>query len=745
MHIRRPDESEAALSGYLDVLARQPGVAVVAATEGALNVPSIPSAVRQACALAVEEVLDAGSAVVHVCLALPEAASPSPGDGQVFAQQLAEELGVGVIATNTGIVAEPVGSLFSGSDQPGHGWYRFRRGWPAEWIGHRYPAPGWENLLPRTDIAEGGLSLVPIPAGLMVCRSDALTPGAVEEARGVPVHPGRPRLVLGHPADGEISALAVAEFLRKSSPQFLDRVQLVPTDLQTSSARWNQRLADLLGRPVVASTGVISDDGAGGAIAVVHDGGGEPTWQPPALALRYAPGKSAEVVETAPPPRGWLVFDPVHYRQAPPPGAVAASGGWLARVVPSGLALLPIGQDAGEADSLPFEPNRMTVTVACPEECEVSLMGPLRSLLDGLPMSSRERMRLVTAESVPPGLADEIRELADVYGAQFERGTPAVPAIGTSIEPAGEQRTLVMAPVSGKAAQSGANAEPGPGEAKTRILPVPVAPALREPEAALLPAPRSPSAPGGSNDCSALDRQEFVRWSGKYLDDVALPVDITSATSADARIDYAAVLLYLGRGEWSGAALNNALRSSGTEVPAHYVACLTAGLTRLPSHCGVVFLRVTDRAGLDSAYSAGDVLAEPAFLSAMGARTRAVADDCGAELVIWSRTARRTAAVNPDPADEVVFPAGSRFKVLAVDPPTNDSARIVFLVELPSSEIEVPGEPDLDRVLVDELRAALRRGRRDHPVEMTEAQAERCDIPVGLVPRRRTEVDYAGG
>ncbi|MEV0704653.1 hypothetical protein AB0I53_42975, partial [Saccharopolyspora sp. NPDC050389] len=486
-------------------------------------------------------------------------------------------------------------------------------------------------------------------------------------------------------------------------------------------------------------------DGAGGAIAVVHDGAGEPTWQPPALALRYSPGKSAQVVEAAPPPRGWLVFDPVHYRQAPPPGAVAASGGWLARVVPSGLALLPIGQVPGEADSLPFEPNRMTVTVACSEQYEVSPVGALRSLLDGLPMSSRERMRLVAVESVPPGMADQIRELADVYGAQFERGTPAVPAIGTSIEPPVEQKTLVMAPVSNEAARSGATAdESEPGEAKTRILPVPGAPALREPEVVLLPAPRSPSAPGRSNGCSAADREEFARWSEKYLDGAVIPVDFTSSASVDARIDHSAVRLYLGRGEWSGAALNNALRGSGTEVPDHYVACLTAGLARLPSHCGVVFLRVTDRAGLDSAYSAGDVLTEPAFLSAMGARTRLAAEACGAELVIWSRTARRTAAVNPDLADEVVFPAGSRFKVLAVDKPTDGGALVVFLVELPSSEIEAPGEPDLDRVLLSELRAALRRGRHGHPVEMTEAQAERCDVPVGLVPRRRTEVDHAG-
>ncbi|MGW1679202.1 hypothetical protein [Saccharopolyspora sp. NPDC002376] len=727
------------------MLAEQPGTVVVAATEGALTVPTIPRAVRQACAQAVEEALDDGRAVLHVCLALPAAASPSPADGQVFAQQLAEELGVEVIATNAGIATGPAGSLFSGSDQPGHGWYRFRRRRPAEWIGHRLPVPGWEKLLPRTDIAEGELSLVPIPSGLMVRRSDALTPGAVEEARGVPADPGRPRLVLGHPADGEVSALAVAELLRKSSPQFQDCVQLVPTDLQTSSARWNQRLADLLGRPVVVSTGMISDDGAGGAITVVHDGGGEPTWQPPALALRYSPDKSAEVVEAAPPPRGWLVFDPVQYRQAPPPGAVAASGGWLARVVPSGLALLPIGQDPGEADSLPFEPNRMTVTVVCSEEPEVSPVGALRSLLDGLPMSSRERMRLVTVESVPPRLAEEIRELADVYGAQFERGMSAGPAIGISIEPADGQRTLVMEPVSRKVADpSGADAdEPDPGEAKTRILPVPGAPVLREPEAVLLPAPRSPAVPGGGHGFSAADRQEFARWSGKYLHDAVMPVDV-SMTSANARIDYAAVRLYLGRGEWSGAALNNALRSSGTEVPAHYVGCLTAGLTRLPSYCGVVFLRVTDRAGLDFAYSAGDVLTEPAFLSAMGARTRAAAEACGAELVIWSRTARRTAVVNPDLADEVVFPAGSRFKVLAVDPPTDESSLVVFLVELPSSEIEVPGEPDLEGVLLNELRAALRRGRRDHPVEMTEAQAERCDVPVGLVARRRTEVDHAG-
>lgn len=742
LRIRCSEEPEEAAGAEFDALVKHPGAVVVTATAAALATPTIPLAVRQACGQAVEAAVHGERPVRHVCLALPAAAAPSPADGQVFAQQLADELGVEVIATNTGIAAALPSALFSGSDQPGHGWYRFQRGRPAEWIGHRYPAPGWEQLLPRTDIAGGELSLVPIPAGLVVRRSDASMPGAVEEALGVPVHPHQPRLVLGHPADGELSSLAVAEFLRKASPQFRDCVQLVPTDLQTSSARWNQRLADQLGQPVVASTGMISGDGAGDPITAVRDVSGEPTWEPPALALRYSPGGPAEVVEVASPPRGWLVFDALQYRQAPPPGAgVAASGGWLARVVPSGLALLPIGQEPGGVDSMPFEPNRMTVAVVWTEECEVSPMRALQALLDALPLSSRERLRLVAVESVPPELAEEIRELADAYGAQFDRGTCARTSIGSQNGSPAEQRTRVMAPVSiGAPTPPGSTAEDsGSAEAKTRILPIPSGPALRGPDAVLVPAPRNPAAPAADPDCSAAQRREFARWSG-ICPDAAESADAT--TSSDRRIDNAAVQLYLGRGEWSGAALNSALRGSDPGVPRHYVACLTAGLRRLPSHCGVVFLRVTDRIGLAAAYSVGDVLTEPGFLSAMGVRPGNAGAAGGAEVVIWSRTARRTTAVSPpDLADEVVFPAGSRFKVLGVDLPADGNALVVFLAELPSTGSELPAEPDSDRVLLDELRAALRRGRCEPPVELTEAQAERCDVPVGLVLRPRSEVD----
>ncbi|MEU6269385.1 hypothetical protein [Saccharopolyspora shandongensis] len=725
--IRCPDEPEEAVHGAYDALVMYPGAVVVTATEAALSTPAIALAVRQA----VEAAMDGESAVRHVCLALPGAAAPSAADGQIFAQQLAEELGVEVVATNTGIATALHGTLFSGSDQPGCGWYRFQRGRAAEWIGHRYPAPGWEQLLPRTDVASGELSLVPIPAGLAVRRSDASMPGAVEEAHRVPVHPGRPRLVLGHPADGELSPLAVAEFLRRASPQFRERVQLVPTDLQTSSARWNQRLADQLGHPVVASTGMISGDGAEVAITTVRDVSGEPTWEPPALALRYSPGDPAEVVEVAPPPRGWLVFDASQYRQAPPPGGgVAASGGWLARVVPSGLALLPIGHDPGEVGSMPFEPNRLTVAVVSTEECEVSPLPALRALLDALPLSSRARLRLVAVDSVPPEPAEEIRELADAYGAQFDRGTSAGTSNGSRTEAPGEQRTVVMAPVSPPAAV----------EAKTRILPVPSGPALRGPDAVSVPAQKDAAAQAGDPGCSAAERREFARWSG-ICPDAAASVDTT--TDADSRIDHAAVRLYLGSGEWSGAALNSALRGSDPDVPRHYVACLTAGLRRLPSHCGVVFLRVTDRIGLDSAYSAGDVLTEPGFLSAMGARPGNAGAAGGAEVVIWSRTARRTTAVNPpDLPDEVVFPAGSRFKVLGVDQATDGNPLVLFLAELPTGA-ELPAGPESDRVLLDELRAALRRGRGESPVEPTEAQAERCDVPVGLALRRRSEVAHA--
>lgn len=132
----------------------------------------------------------------------------------------------------------------------------------------------------------------------------------------------------------------------------------------------------------------------------------------------------------------------------------------------------------------------------------------------------------------------------------------------------------------------------------------------------------------------------------------------------EAKADYVAVCLLLGRGAAGAVALNEALANGAQEPFDAYLACLTSGLRRLPTHRKVV-LRQQKLHGARP-YPVGTVLIEPGFLSA-SAQLDVTTPGADLDVLIWPVSARRTSELFMGRVvEETVFRGGCRIKVLGL-------------------------------------------------------------------------------
>lgn len=188
----------------------------------------------------------------------------------------------------------------------------------------------------------------------------------------------------------------------------------------------------------------------------------------------------------------------------------------------------------------------------------------------------------------------------------------------------------------------------------------------------------------------------------------------------EAKADYIAVCLYLGRGAAGAVALNEALGTGGPEPFDGYLPCLVSGLRRLPTHRKVVLRQESLHGTDDCPYPEGSILREPGFLSASAQLdvTTAAAD---LDLLIWPVSARRTSELLMGRAlEETVFPAGRRFKALAArtHEPEDDAVphapRRAFLVRelLTDEDPESPEALARDAAALPRLERAWEQRRR---------------------------------
>ncbi|MGW0894896.1 hypothetical protein [Saccharopolyspora sp. NPDC002578] len=373
-----------------------PGDGLVLASSIAVRTSSFRSALRHACRMALtaaaKQRID-DSAEPRLWLAV-SGLGRGDGRGKAVAQKIAREFSAEVFAPDGPLTFVAGGSIFAGADH--HRWMRFVEGGPGEFHSARYPQPDWESQLPRGEVADGGLQTRPVPAGLSVSADDVLS-------HSVAVSAWHPRLVLGSPGGDLIAPHQVAALLRRFPKPLLDRIQLVPADPRTASSQWLRKLAELVEHDVVSATGLVRHD-TRTEFVYIADEAGNPLWQPFPAMLRYSPTGTTTPVLAGPPPRGWTP-GPLVYRWGGAPSPRPVPQEIVAKVVPSGLALLPAAElgKPGAADRLAFESNRFTVALGwpcapVPEGTQVALY----RLLAGLAPEQSARLRVLVL-----GVADE--------------------------------------------------------------------------------------------------------------------------------------------------------------------------------------------------------------------------------------------------------------------------------------------------------------------------------------------------
>ena len=393
------DEAERRLFRTIPVV---PGDGLVLASARAVGSKAFRTALQQACRMALtfaSHNRPPTSDGPRLFLAL-SGSGRTAGRGRALAQKISREFAAQVFAPDGPVTFVPGGSIFTGTDH--HGWVRFAGGSAGDRHSARYPCPPWEPMLPRGTVTNGGLHTRPVPAGLAVSASEASAEDAVSHA--VPVSPGHPRIVLGSPGGEPIEPRQVAALLWRFPVPLREQIQLVPSDPRTASTGWLGKLAELVGHDVVSATGVIRHGGRSESVFVT-DERGNPLWQPFSALLRHSPDGRVLPVRAAAPPQGWIASGPLQYRWGRAPGPQPGPHELVAKVVPSGLALIPAAQAAkpGSADRLAFEAERLTITLGWPcAPLPEDTPAMLRRLLAGLRPEQLARVRLLVL-----GLAGE--------------------------------------------------------------------------------------------------------------------------------------------------------------------------------------------------------------------------------------------------------------------------------------------------------------------------------------------------
>jgi hypothetical protein len=644
-----------------------PGNTVVLISIDALTRGDISQAVNQAAHQALAALPGPPPPGHRLWLALSGLGQP---DTRVrsWPQQLAEELGVEVLAPQGPLSLVPGGLLFVGGVAGSNSWRSFRRGDTSRPWGARYPQPDWEAQLPPGPVTSAHkLTVEPIPAGLLVRTEGAPPTPPADRAYAVAVHPGRPRLVLGRPGEPARTPAQIAALISIFPPTLSATLELVPHTPEVAAAAWFTELARCLGREVRAASGLPLYGHDGRVHVIAHDIDGGQLFRHPAASLRYTPNGTVRVLECRPPPAGWISTNSTVHRL---PGAVGlAPHDPVAEVVPAGFALVPaaVAGSPHSAAARPAESHRLTITIGLPgAPLPDWAPGTLRRLVAGINPDARAHLRiLVLAE---PTDAQKKSLMDPTYALEFASA---------------RQEDVPRAP-----------------------RPVPVS----------IPSATHPIPPARHRS-TGIEQIEFQRLAGELFTSALTVVDAALTASAHLRVtigskaDLVAVHLYLRSGEFGALAVNSVLRAGarGPIAPA-YLACLTSGLRRLPAHRGVVFrhIRVPVLGGVGERYSEGDVISEPGFLSATAAEDLAVPTG-SVDLLIWSRSGRRTEELGAGGLpQEIVFAARTRLKVLAVVRDGGPPA--VLLRELHPDETPASWSSDsTDIAVLSKLLRALRR------------------------------------
>ncbi|MEV5148217.1 hypothetical protein AB0L14_28460 [Streptomyces sp. NPDC052727] len=242
----------------------------------------------------------------------------------------------------------------------------------------------------------------------------------------------------------------------------------------------------------------------------------------------------------------------------------------------------------------------------------------------------------------------------------------------------------------------------------------------------VIPARRSTAGDRGA--FRRLAEQQWVSHDAAVTRALLRMPTLRSLDQETVRADLVAVHIYLtgAPGPLHHEELVRSLRAGEPDLLS-YAACLTSGLSALPTYRGVAVRGGSDMAVIPEI---GQALCDPAPFSALPlthARAR------GIRYAIWSTTARRVGALlgaNSGERSELVFAPGTHLRMLAA---RDDAAeRILLLREIApgaDSESSAGGLSEEDTYALERLEQALdTHGFREDPAR---GWPERCAGPLG--------------
>ncbi len=396
-------------------------------------------------------------------------AAASASGVECAAKDLAELLGVEVVAPDGDLVVVPDGSLFvTAANAPGESgggmlgasararldessgaqpdgtariapgragaWLRFRPGRPPVRLGRRFPVPDWEADLGQfADPNMAGVVVEEIPCGLWLHRPARI--GKDDFAFGVPVLADSMILLVSRPGDPGLRAVEVRRLVEALPDTLCDRLTLVPYgDRPVADAQLGAVASSAARRAVRSRNGLPLFVPGRGWQALAIGADGVPTWCPFAQEVAWRPHGGGRVLS-------WT--RPVDYLLPVGPGQLAIDERWLVEITESGLWVREQSRidGAGLVRELPLEAGYCTVVVGARAENRVK--PPWRAivkLLRRLPDDARARLRLVVPETAGNWLA---RAAAKAYRRHLDGRTVMLLTADGSIAPWAPAETAV--------------------------------------------------------------------------------------------------------------------------------------------------------------------------------------------------------------------------------------------------------------------------------------------------------------
>jgi hypothetical protein len=211
------------------------GELVVLVSPRAYRHPAIADTVLVVCRQALE---DPGT---RLRLAFPPAGDPN-GPYANALTDLARGSGTTIVAADGPVLVLPGGALYASPATGAWGWRAFAPDGTTTAVGYRYPAPAWEEALPRDATPVGSLLAEPAPAGLVLRDSRSARLSADDPLLLVrPTHE-QPALMMDFDGVPETSATLVASLLAGVDRRVERRLFVAPG--RKPDAEWLAALGD---------------------------------------------------------------------------------------------------------------------------------------------------------------------------------------------------------------------------------------------------------------------------------------------------------------------------------------------------------------------------------------------------------------------------------------------------------------------------------------------------------------------